>query len=189
MEMIKFESIENKLIQYNDQLVIIDSDVAQLYGVETRDINKAVKNNPDKFPDGYVIKLTKDELDTLRRKFSTAKFNMTRVPPKVFTEKGLYMLATIIKSRVATQTTLSIIETFAKVKELSRNINSIMKTEDEEKQKELAKKSNQILEDIIEIEPDILSDDEDGEIVETTTKFEFNLGFAKVSRSIKKIKK
>ncbi len=99
------------------------------------------------------------------------------------------MLATIIKSKVATQTTLNIIETFAKVKELSRNINSIMKTEDQERQKELASKSNKILEDIIEIEPDILSDDEDGEIVETTTKFEFNLGFAKVSRSIKKIKK
>ena len=64
-----------------------------------------------------------------------------------------------------------------------------MKTTDEALQQELANKSNKILEEIIEIEPDILADDEDGEIVETTTKFEFNLGFAKVSRSIKKIKK
>lgn len=64
-----------------------------------------------------------------------------------------------------------------------------MKTTDEAIQKELANKSNNILEEIIEIEPDILTDDEDGEIVETTTKFEFSLGFAKVSRSIKKIKK
>ena len=189
MSIIKFETIENKLIKYKEQFVIIDSDIAQLYGVETRDVNKAVKNNPDKFPDGYVIALTKDELETLRWKISTAKFNMTRVPPKVFTEKGLYMLATIIKSKIATETTLNIIETFAKVKELSRNINSIMKTTDEAKQKELAQKSNKILEEIIEIEPDILADDEDGEVVETTTKFEFNLGFAKVSRSIKKIKK
>ena len=109
--------------------------------------------------------------------------------PYVFTEKGLYMVATMLKSEKATEATFSIIETFAKVKELSRNINAIMKTEDEEKQKELANKSNKILEDIIEIEPDILSDDEDGEVVETTTKFEFNLGFAKVTRSIKKIKK
>jgi len=189
MSIIKFETIENKLIKYHDEFIIVDSDVAQLYGVETRDINKAVKNNPDKFPDGYVIALTKDELETLRWKFSTAKFNMTRVLPKVFTEKGLYMLATIIKSKIATETTLNIIETFSKVKELSRNINNIMKTTDEAKQKELAEESNKILEDIIEIEADILADDEDGEIVETTTKFEFNLGFAKVSRSIKKIKK
>ena len=70
-----------------------------------------------------------------------------------------------------------IIETFAKVKELSRNINSIMKTTNEEAQKELAEKSNRILEEIIDIEHDILEDDEDGEVIETTTKFEFNLGF------------
>lgn len=190
MSIIKFETIQNKLIQHHNELVIVDSDVAQLYGVETRDINKAVKNNPDKFPYGYIIELTEEEKKELVENFHRFnKLKHSTVTPKVFTEKGLYMLATIIKSSVATQTTLSIIETFAKVKELSRNINSIMKTEDEQKQKELAQKSNQILEDIIEIEPDILPDDEEGEIVETTTKFEFNLGFAKVSRSIKKIKK
>ena len=98
------------------------------------------------------------------------------------------MLATILKSTKATQATLMIIETFSKIRELSRNINSIMKTTDEDLQKELANKSNKILEEIIEITPDVLEDDE-GEIVETTTKFEFSLGFAKVSRSIKKIKK
>ena len=64
-----------------------------------------------------------------------------------------------------------------------------MKTTDENIQSELAQKSNKILEDIIEIEPDILEDEDDGEIIEITTKFQFNLGFAKVSRSIKKIKK
>ena len=87
----------------------------------TRDINRAVKNNPDKFPDGYLFELTKDEFEILRRKFSTTKFSKTRTLPKAFTEKGLYMLATILKSENAIQATLMIIETFAKVKELSRN--------------------------------------------------------------------
>jgi hypothetical protein len=109
--------------------------------------------------------------------------------PWVFTEKGLYMVATILKSKNALQATFSIIETFAKIKELSRNINDIMKTTDETTQEELAYKSNKILEEIIEVEPDILEDDADGEVIETTTKFEFNLGFAKVSRSVKKVKK
>mgnify|MGYP003457611723 FL=1 len=99
------------------------------------------------------------------------------------------MVATILKSKNAINATFTIIETFAKIKELSRNINEIMKTEDENKQKELALTSNRILGDIIEIDSDILEDNEDGEMIETTTKFEFNLGFAKVSRSIKKIKK
>ncbi len=189
MEIIKFEKLESKLIELRGSLVLIDKDVAQLFGVETRDINKAVKNNPDKFPDGYMFELTKEEFEILRGKFSTAKFAKTRVTPKAFSEKGLYMIATILKSKVATQATISIIETFAKIKELSRNINDIMKTNDESIQQELALKSNRILEEIIEIEPDILEDDADGEVIETTTKFEFNLGFAKVSRSVKKVKK
>ena len=190
MEIIKFEELENKLIKYNEEFVLVDRDVAQLYGGETRDINKAVTNNPEKFPEGYIIELNEDEKKELVENFHRFnKLKHSTVNPKVFTEKGLYMLATIIKSKVATQTTIKIIETFAKVKELSRNINDIMKTDDENIQKNLASKSNKILEDIIEIEDEILSNDEDGEVIETTTKFEFNLGFAKVSRSIKKIKK
>ena len=99
------------------------------------------------------------------------------------------MVATVLKSKNAIQATFTIIETFAKIKELSRNINDIMKTTDEAVQKELAQKSNEILEEIIDIEEEILRDDEDGEVIETTTKFEFNLGFAKISKSVKKIKK
>ncbi len=82
---------------------------------------------------------------------------------------------------------LPIIETFFKIKQLSRNINAIMRTRDEDAQQQLAKDSSKILEAVIDIDSEIL-DNEDGELIETTTKFEFNLGFAKVSRSIKKIK-
>lgn len=190
MEIIKFEDLENRLIKYQDKYVLVDRDVAQLYGVTTKEVNQAVSNNSEKFPSGYIIELSDDEKTELVKNFdhlSTIKYSPHL--PKVFTEKGLYMLATIIKSKVATQTTIKIIETFSKIKELSRNINSIMKTEDENIQRDLAKKSNKILEEIIEIEDEILANAEDGEVVETTTKFEFNLGFAKVSRSIKKIKK
>ena len=188
MNIIKIEEIKELIVELNGQKIIVDKDVAEIYGVETRDINKAVKNNPEKFPNGYMYEVSDQEFEYLRGKFSTAKFAKTRTNPKVFTEKGLYMLATILKSTKATQATLMIIETFSKIRELSRNINSIMKTTDEDLQKELANKSNKILEEIIEIASDTLEDDE-GEIVETTTKFEFSLGFAKVSRSIKKIKK
>lgn len=189
MEIVKFEMLESKLIKYHNELVLVDRDVAELYGVTTKEINQAVSNNQNKFPDGYIIELTKEDKNELVKKFDRFnKLKHSTVNPKVFTEKGLYMLATIIKSEVATDTTIKIIETFSKVKELSRNINNIMSTTDEKIQKDLAHKSNIILEDIIELEPDILEDNEDGEVIETTTKFEFNLGFAKVSRSVKKIK-
>ena len=185
---VKFENLKGKLIKYKGEFVLVDSDVAELYGVETRDINKAVKNNAKKFPNGYILELTKDEKNELVENFH--RFNRLKhstVNPKIFTEKGLYMLATILSGEIATQTTLKIIETFSDVRELSRNINAIMKTTDELFQNELAEKSNRILEEIVDVDDDILEDDE--EVIETTTKFEFNLGFAKVSRSIKKIKK
>ena len=187
MEITKFETLDSKLINYKNKIVVIDSDVAELYGVTTKEINQAVSNNHDKFPNGYIVELTKDEKNELVKNFDRFnKLKHSTVTPKAFTEKGLYMIATILKSDVATQATLQIIETFAKVKELSRNINDIMKTTDEAMQHELAQKSNRILEDIIDIDEEVFEDDEDAEIIETQTKFEFNLGFAKVSRSIKK---
>ena len=69
MEIIKFEELENKLIKYNEEFVLVDRDVAQLYGVETRDINKAVANNPEKFPEGYIIELNEDEKKRTGGKF------------------------------------------------------------------------------------------------------------------------
>ena len=95
------------------------------YGVETKRINEAVKNNPDKFPKGYILELNKDEWDILKTKFSTSKQGGKVKLPKAFTEKGLYMLATILKSEIATNTTISIIETFANVKELTTTVREL----------------------------------------------------------------
>lgn len=77
-------------------------DVAELYGVETKRINEAVKNNPDKFPSGYIIDLNAEEWGNLKSKDSTANWGGKNKLPKAFTEKGLYMLATILKSPQAT---------------------------------------------------------------------------------------
>ena len=114
--------VESKIITLRGQQVILDSDVAELYGVETKRINEAVSNNPEKFPKGYIFKLDNQEFNKLRSKISTAKFQKTRQAPKAFTEKGLYMLATILKSPKAVKTTIAIVEAYAKLKELSRVI-------------------------------------------------------------------
>ncbi|MBW6483935.1 MAG: ORF6N domain-containing protein [Vicingaceae bacterium] len=106
---VKFEHIENKIIDLRGPQIILDSDVAKLYGVQTRDVNKAVKNNTDKFPTGYVIELTIDEkMNVVENFHHLEKLKFSPQLPKAFTEKGLYMLATILKSEQATQTTLSI---------------------------------------------------------------------------------
>ena len=66
---VKFESLEGKLIKYKDEFVLVDSDVAELYGVATKEINQAVSNNPDKFPDGYILELTKVEKEKVVKNF------------------------------------------------------------------------------------------------------------------------
>jgi len=91
MDIIKFNEIEDRIIVLRNIPVLLDSDVAYLYGVETRRINEAVSNNPDKFPAKYMFELNNQEFKDLRSKISTAKLTKTRVLPKAFTERGLYV--------------------------------------------------------------------------------------------------
>ena len=73
MGVIKIEDVQNKIVKIQGQKVLLDSDVAELYEVETKRINEAVRNNPDKFPYGYIVELSKNEWDLLKSKFSTSK--------------------------------------------------------------------------------------------------------------------
>jgi len=177
IEIIKLEKIEKHIFEIRGQKVILDSDVAKLYGVGTKRINEAVKNNPEKFPEGYIIRLSGAELNILRTKISTAKLSKTRTMPNAFTEKGLYMLATILKSKIATQTTLAIIETFAKLREFSRSINELSKANDYKEKKGLMKKSGQIITGIIE---------DDLKIINTETSVEFNFALVKFKHTVKR---
>ena len=95
-------NVEERIITLRNQQVILDCDVAELYGVATKEINQAVRNNPEKFPEGYIFEVDNQEINSLRSKILTLKNagrgQHTKYPPKAFTEKGLYMLATILKS-------------------------------------------------------------------------------------------
>ena len=82
--------VKSKMIVVRGESVLLDREVAALYGVETKHINQAVRNNPGRFPEGYVIELCASELQDLRSKFLTANISLkSRVPPKVFTERGV----------------------------------------------------------------------------------------------------
>ena len=177
MNLIKFEQVEDKIILVKNTKVIIDSDVAMLYGVETKRINEAVKNNPDKFPEGYILILDEKDLEELRSKFSTTKYQMTRAVPKGFTEKGLYMLATILKSPKATQTTLAIIETFTKIRELSRTVGELSDVKDKNKQKTLMQKSGNLIAEIL---------DDELHTSETETSIELNFAILKFKHTLKR---
>ncbi|MCT7533408.1 ORF6N domain-containing protein [Aliarcobacter cryaerophilus] len=116
-------SIKDKIYTTRNMQVMLDRDLAELYGVETKRINEAVKNNKDKFMDDFYFELNDFEFEFLRSKISTTSFIKTRTNPKVFTEQGIYMLATILKSKVASQVTINLIKTFANMRKLiSQNI-------------------------------------------------------------------
>lgn len=176
--MSKIIEVENKIVVLRKQQVLIDSDVAELYGVETKVINQAVNNNPEKFPKGYVLKLSNYEKDRLVDKFDRFKNQKhSSVNPKAFTEKGLYMLATILKTPRAVQTTIAIVEAYAKLKELSRVLCEISnKCNDQQAQELLLKRGGHLVEQIItDVQPHRSSE----------TSFEVNLAMFKFKHSVK----
>lgn len=164
--------------------VILASDVAKLYGVETRRINEAVKNNPDKFPSGFIIELTKEEKEKVVEIFDHLQpLKFTPYLPKAFTERGLYMLATILKSPVATQTTLAIVNTFAQVREVRRQILAMHEMEgkmDKKSQMKFLSGFGNLLTDILM--PEV-------ETSATETSMELNFVIGKLKHTVKRKKK
>ena len=174
--MIKIEDVQDKVLQLRNENVIIDSDVATLYGVETKRINEAVKNNPEKFPEGYVFKLSPQEKSEVVEIFDHLnQLKFSKVEPTAFTERGLYMLATILKGERAVQTTLLIIETFVKIRELSRTIAALPQTEDKAVQKSLMQKGGEIISDILgnDLNP-----------TESETELELNFAMLKLKHKV-----
>ena len=191
--MLGLEIIEEKLIEIRNKKVLLDCDVAHLYVIETKLVNEAVKNNPEKFPEGYVIYLDEEETDFLRSsnsiveigdepvenfdRFKNIKYSTVR--PKAFTDKGLYMLATILKSPKSTQTTIAIIETYSKLVQFSKAIQSISENKNEKTNKELMEKGGALLSEILV---------GDTQLDETETSIELNFALLKLKHIVKRKK-
>ena len=171
--------VENKIITLREQQVILDADVAELYGVETRDINKAVKNNPDKFTNGYIFILEpKEKSEVVENFHHLQKLRFSPQLPKAFTEKGLYMLATILKSPKAVETTIAIVEAYAKLKELSRVIIEVPQHEDDKDvQQSLLQRGGQLAAELLSDALPIRSSE---------TSLELNLAMLKFKHTVKR---
>ena len=178
-DIVKFDSVEAYIIELREEKVILDCNVAVLYGVETMRINEAVKNNHDKFPDGYVIQLTREEKAEVIENFDNPKLKYSPALPKAFTEKELYMLATILKGERATRTTIAIIEAFAKLRELTRTIGEMAASPDKFRQKSLMQKSGEIM-------ADLFGEDMKTDETETETEIEVNSAVLKLKHTIKR---
>ena len=131
--LIPVEMIEKKILLIRGEKVMLDADLAELYGVETKMLVRAVKRNIDRFPSDFMIQLNKDELENLRYHFGTSnQWGGRRYLPYAFTEQGVAMLSSVLNSKRAVQVNIEIIRTFVKLremlasnKELARKLNTL----------------------------------------------------------------
>ena len=140
-EIIPIESIEQRIFMIRGQKVMIDRDLAELYGVETKILNRAVKRNIDRFPEDFMFQLTKEEYDLLLRcQIGTLKRGQHRkYLPYVFTENGVAMLSSVLNSKRAIHVNIQIMRTFTKLRkmltsnaQLARKLKALEKKYDEQ---------------------------------------------------------
>jgi len=105
---IPIEYISLNILKIRGFRVMLDEDIAKIYGVTTKRLNEQVRRNLDRFPEDFMFSLTPDEFDILRSQFATSRWGGRRYPPKAFTEHGAVMLASIIKSPVAVEASIQV---------------------------------------------------------------------------------
>jgi len=128
MEIITTNQIQSKIYTIRGVRVMLDRDLANLYEVETKVFNQAVKRNIDRFPCDFMFQLSKEEFENWRSQFVTSKNDNIglRRPPYAFTEQGVSMLSSVLKSKKAIDTSIQIIRTFTKLREFALNYSDIV---------------------------------------------------------------
>ena len=155
--------VEERMIVLRQQPVLLDCDVAALYGVETKRVNEAIRNNPHKFPDGYIFELDKFEKSEVVENFDhLKKLKFSPVNPTAFTERGLYMLA--------------IVDTFVRTRELARTMVQLQNVQDGgEQQRSLLHRTGMVLSEIVGRNLSTNS---------TETEIELNFAVAKIKHKV-----
>jgi phage regulator Rha-like protein len=118
-KLIPVETIANKILFLRNEKVLLDRDLAEMYGVETKQLKRAVRRNIDRFPNDFMFKLTNAEHRSLRRQFGTLKRGAhSKYPPMAFTEQGVAMLSTVLNSRRAIEVNIAIMRAFVHLRKM-----------------------------------------------------------------------
>jgi len=131
--------ISSKIFLIRNQKIMLDMDLAELYQVETKQLKRQVKRNIERFPDDFMFELTKEEFENLRRHFGTSNWGGTRYMPMAFTEQGIAMLSSVLRSKKAIEVNIAIMRTFVQLrkesavnKSLSRRLSKLEQKYDEQ---------------------------------------------------------
>ena len=117
-KVVPIEIIATKILEIRGKRVMLDRDLAQLYGVATRRLNEQVRRNRERFPEDFMFQLSKEEVANLKSQFATSSWGGTRKLPYVFTEQGVAMLSSVLNSERAIKVNIQIMRAFVKLKEL-----------------------------------------------------------------------
>jgi phage regulator Rha-like protein len=188
-DIIVFENFEGKLVEVNNQLVLVANDVAELYGVKVEHLNRAVKRNLSLFPKHYYFQVSKEQkIEVMTQCHHLEKLKFSSKNPYVFTEEGLYMVATVLQSERAKQVHFHIVETFSKLRKAAKNITQALSLSDEKKKQELLAKSNSLINQTLDIH--VIEEKElENTVSEVKDTIGINLGFFKLERTIVNKKK
>ena len=178
---IDINAVKSRMLQVRGQQVLLDRDVAALYGVETKEVNQAVKRNAERFYDGYIFTLTAEECSRSQSVTLNGKRGSNiKYLPHAFTEKGLYMLATVLRSSRAIQATHAIIETYAEVRAMKRELLALHTETDAQKRKSMMQHFGEALTDIVM--PDLTT-------AETESSMEINFLIGKLKHTVRRTRK
>jgi hypothetical protein len=137
--LVPFERIAQAILFVRGQKVMLDVHLAELYGVTTKRLNEQVTRNTERFPDDFMFRLSKDEFDNLRSHFATSSWGGHRYPPRAFTEQGVAMLSSVLRSRRAVQVNVEIMRAFVQLRrwlagnaELARRLDELEGKYDEQ---------------------------------------------------------
>ena len=178
---IDINAVKSRMLRVRGQQVLLDRDVAALYGVETKEVNQAVKRNVERFYDGYIFTLTSEECSRSQIVTMNGKRGSNiKYLPHAFTEKGLYMLATVLRSPRAIQATHAIIETYAEVRAMKRELLALHTEPDAQKRKSMMQHFGEALTDIVM--PDLTT-------AETESSMEINFLIGKLKHTVRRVRK
>lgn len=118
MDLVPVERITEKIYLIRNKKVMMDRDLAGLYGVETGQLKRAVRRNIERFPEDFMFVLTRDEFENLRCQIDTSSWGGTRYMPMVFTEQGVAMLSSVLQSKQAIHVNIQIMRAFTRLREM-----------------------------------------------------------------------
>lgn len=153
------QDINSKIYEIRDTKVMLDSDLASLYQVETKVLNQAVKRNLERFPEDFMFQLSKEEFENLKSQFVTSSWGGVRKLPYVFSEHGILMLSSVLRSKIAIEVNINIMRTFTALRKYALTHDELAKKIDELENR--VEKGEQVDRQILDVLSQLISDDKE----------------------------